>query len=289
MIAVGIGERAAVIALVVHVNARIGQRRHPGGTPVHRPIRAAGAPAHVGFGGQRPFRDECETPVVGRVGGGIGADGANGKKVLPVCSGETRARPGGHLELKHAVARGHRKAARPDFRVVIDGDGVGIGVEEIDVGGIAVRRGANGRIVSVVPGLDRIQREPVAGIAGADVADDEVGLHGLCGRDAPALLDAAVDQVGFALIQHHGRGAHAVAVRIDGQKGVVLRGHHDHPDIFEQAVRHVLSHRADVVRSVIQRGQNPDRPGKHRSGVHRPRGARNHQRLGRGNVVAGIP
>ena len=117
----------------------------------------------------------------------------------------------------------------------------------------------------------------------------QIRLHRLGGRDAPAFLDAAVDQIGFALVQHDVRRADAVAVRINRHRRVVLRRHDEHADVFEQIVGQVLADRADVIRPVIHRGQHTDRAGEHRPGRNRPARAGNDQRLVRRDAVARVP
>src|SRR5205814_4749718 len=100
-----------------------------------------------------------------------------------------------HLILKNASA-GDGKAAGTAQSGEVDEDGGGVGIVEINKGRVAVAGGCDGGVVGAAPGADGAQSEPISGIAAAFVSNKQIGLDRFCGRDAAALFNAAVDEVG---------------------------------------------------------------------------------------------
>ena len=288
--AVRVGQRTGVVALIIDIKLCSGQRRDPDRTAVDRAIGAARPPADGRFRGQGTLRHQGEAPVVRGVRSVVRRHRAERVKILSARAHEARPGTNRHLKLINTVGPRHGKAARTHLRVVVDGDGADPGVVEINIGRLrTTRRRTHRGVIRTAPRRGRIQGEPVARIARTHMADEKVGLDGLRGRDAPALQDATVHQIRFALVQDDRGRAHAGAVRINRHRRVVLRRHDEHADVFEEVVCQVLADRADVIRPVINRGQHTDRPGEHRPRRNRPARPRNDQRLVRRHPVAGVP
>ena len=122
------------------------------------------------------------------------------------------------------------------------------------------------------------------------MADNQMRLHGLAGSDSPTLENAAIDKIGLTLIQNNVRRAHAVAIRVQRHRRVILRGHDRHADIFEEIdVRLILADGADVIRPVIHCGEHAHGTAKYRPRRNRPARMRNNERLRRGDAIPGIP
>ena len=279
-----------MVALVIHIERGVRQRRDPDRAAVHRAVRAARCPTHVRLRRQRPLRHQRETPVVSRVRRIVRSHRAEGVKILPARVRKTGSGANGHLKLINPVRARHGEAAGTGFGIVINRNGVGARIVKINVGRLrtAGRRG-HWRVVGTAPCRHRIQREPVAGIARPHMANNNVGLNRLGRRDPATHHDATVDQIGFALVQDNVRRAHAGAERINRHRRVVLRRHNEQANVFEEIVRQVLADRADVIRPVVNGGQHTDRPGEHRPRRGRPAGTGNDQRLVRRDAVARVP
>ena len=160
------------------------------------------------------------------------------------------------MKLKNAIGGRHRKAARPGQGVVIDGDVGRVSIEDIDEGGLRTARSrADWRVISAAPFLDGEEREPIGRITAVNVADHQVGLDRLAGDHAGAFLDAAIDKIGFALVQNNVSGSHWTGtIRINGHRRAVLGRHYKKADVLKQFIGQVLPHRAEVVGAVINRG-----------------------------------
>ncbi len=255
-VAVGIGQRSGAVAFVVHIDTCGRQRGDPDGAAVLGEIAAAGRPTDVGFGGQPLLGQQGETPIKSGVGRVVGRHRAEGVEFCAATAGKTRARAFGHLKLEHAVGGRHGKTAGADEGVVIDGDVGGIGIVNIDIGGLGTAGGrTDGSKVGVAPLLDGEKREPVGGIIAGDMADHQVGLHGLAGNDAGSFLDAAINKVGFTLVQNNVSGCRRPGtVHINSHHRAVLGGHDKKADVLKQFIGEVLSHRTEVVSAVINGG-----------------------------------
>ena len=280
-VAARVGERAQLVAVVIHIDARRRHGRDPDRAAVLRAVTAARPPGDHSFRRQTILRQQREAPVVGCVGRRARARRGQGEKLLSAGAGETGAGILRHLKLKHTAGARHGKTPAADAGGIVDRNRRRVRVVKVNERGVSVGRGADRRHVTVTPLVRRIERKPVRRVMRADVADDKIDLHRFCGVDAAALFDAAVDEIRFTAIQgHRERRRCAGTIGVNRHRSSILFRHHHETHVLEQRIRHVLSHRADVARAVINRRSDLNRAGQHRAGGGGPRGARNHQRLG---------
>ena len=285
-----IGEKSCAIA-INHINRGGAQGGDPHRAAILGPIGTAGGPTEICLRAQHTGGNEAKPPVVGRVrcGGGIyGAHSVNGRAIR---GDETR--PGSHRHGELVVAsRRHRHRSDPGFGGRFDVDVRRIGIVKVNVGRIAVGGGTDRSVIIRAPGTLRIKREPVHRISGVLMANHQIRLHRQRRSDPGTIGDAAVIQIGFALIQYeirHPCPANSVrAGGINGHDRVVLRRLHKHAHIVHQAICHILPDGADVVGAPLRRIQNRYAAGNHRAGGRRPMGAGDHDGLGGANMVAAV-
>ena len=277
--------------MVVHIDGGVAQRRDPGRAAVLRAVAAAGAPADHCLGRQPLERHEREAPVVGCAVAGLRATSFDDKEVCSAGVLEERAGVLRQLPLQESVAAaGNRQRAAPRTRGVVDGHRRRVGTIQKGIGLVAVGRRTNSRQVLAVPERGGPQNIRAGFVRHALVAGHHVHLDRLGARNRGALLDAAVDLIGFAAVQHDARGCHrAGPVGVDRHRGVVLVGHDQQSDVLEHVVEgDVLAYRHDVVAVVIHGREHFHRACLHRPHILGPAGAGDGDGLVGADAVTGI-
>lgn len=293
----GVGQRPrARVPVVVHVEGRVADGRHPDGTAVGagRGRAVARAPPHHAHGGHHPHRHQPDAPVVGL------ARARRVEQIHPdertaVGGGEPRAAVHRHPVVRAHAVRGDDQRAGARRRHGRHRDGVRVRVEQIDV-----RRGRAGaaarghrREIVRIPLRFRPQLEPAHFVVRADVARDQRALERLRSAHRRPGPDPAVHEIGFALVQVDRLLEDAVVVRVDFDAREVVVGHEIKRRVAEHLVgvgpdARALPHRRAVFQPVRTDVVDADRFRQHFAGIHGVHRARDRDRLAHRYLVPAV-